>query len=88
MNLGNATTKLKNLEVLIMSLTLPTTECFQFNLCAQFSNIQGYILDQDEHFIKIKIKAINIVNHDIKSLDNIVYLSKNEIKCFFKINDN
>ncbi len=71
-----------------MSLNFSNTDCFQFNLYAQFNNIQGYILEQDEHFIKIKTKAINILNHDIKSLDNIIYLSKNEIKCFFKISDN
>ena len=71
-----------------MSLSVSNNACYQFNLHSQFSNIQGYILEQDEHFIKIKIKAINILNHDIKSLDNIIYLSKNEIKCFFIISEN
>lgn len=71
-----------------MSLAVSNNVCYQFNLCTQFSNIQGYILEQDEHFIKIQIKEIHILNHDIKPLDDIVYLSKSEIRCFFKISDN
>ena len=71
-----------------MSLTVSNNVCYQFNLYTQFNNIQGYILEQDDHFIKIQIKQINILNHDIKPLDNIVYLSKNEIKYFFKISEN
>lgn len=71
-----------------MYLVLSKDVCYQFNLHTQFNNIQGYILDQDENFIKIKIKQINILNNEIKPLDNVVYLSKNEIKCFFKISNN
>ena len=71
-----------------MYLTISNEVCYQFNLYTQFDNIQGYILEQDEHFIKIKIKAINVLRHNIKPLDNIVCLSKNEIKCFFKISNN
>ena len=71
-----------------MFLTISNDACYQFNLYTQFNNIQGYILEQDEHFIKIKIKKINVASHDIKPLDDIVYLSKNDIKCFFKISDN
>ena len=71
-----------------MHLVISKDVCYQFNLYTQFNNIQGYVLDQDENFIKIKIKQINILNNEIKPLDNVVYLSKNEIKCFFKISNN
>ena len=72
-----------------MSLTFSKTACYQFNLySAPYSNIQGYILEQDEHFIKIETKAINILNHTIKTIDGIICLSKNEIKNYYKISEN
>ena len=71
-----------------MLLTVSNDACYQFNLHTQFNNIQGYILEQDEHFFKIKIKAINIINHNIKPIDDVVCLSKSEIKNFFKISEN
>ena len=71
-----------------MYLTYSNNACYQFNLGFDVNNIQGYILEQDETFIKIKIKRINVLRHNIKTIDDIICLSKNTIMSYFKISEN
>ena len=71
-----------------MSISFSNDTCYQFNLSFDGNNIQGYILESDNDFIKIKIKRINMLRHNIKPINDIVYLSKNVIVCYFEISDN
>lgn len=71
-----------------MYLTYSNKACYQFNLSFDTNNIQGYILEQDETFIKIKIKRINVLRHNIKPIDDVICLSKNAITSYFIISEN
>ena len=68
---------------------LPTSQkdCYQFNFHSGYDYIQGYIIDQDENFFEIKLKDVTVLKSNIKPIGNIIYLSKNEIKYYFKINE-
>lgn len=71
-----------------MFLTVSPNACYQFNFHSGYDNIQGYIIDQDENFFGIKLKDISTLKNNINLIGDIIYLSKNEIKYFFKISEN
>ena len=71
-----------------MFLTISNNACYQFNFYSGYDCIQGYIVDQDENFFKIKLKDVNALKTTFKPIDDIIYLSKNDIKYFFKVSEN
>lgn len=59
---------------------------YQFNLDFGLRYIRGQRVSEDETFITIKYESSNIPNLIIKPSDGLIYLSKNVITLYYKIN--
>lgn len=78
-----------------MSVTLinPNNEnndYYQFELIHNFKPIQGYLKnDKNSDFFEIENPVfVDSSPSKIKSLDNIIFLSKSQVLYYFKINKN